>query len=165
LKKSPAGVARDYLDSLGLLRKPNQNPAGVIRIGSKIFTEQYILAEVIASMIEGYTNLQADVKTGLGGTQICFEALATGAIDLYPEYSGTGLEVILKQKQLLPDSVSKNPAHVYKYVDKEYQKKYNIRWLPPLGFNNTYALLMRKAQAEKLHIQTISDLKRYLNSQ
>jgi osmoprotectant transport system permease protein len=165
LKESPAKVARHYLDSIGLFKEPNQHPAGVIRIGSKIFTEQYILAEMIASMIEGYTNLQADVKTGLGGTQICFEALATGAIDLYPEYSGTGLEVILKQKQLLPDSVSKNPAHVYKYVDKEYQKKYNIRWLPPLGFNNTYALLMRKAQAEKLHIQTISDLKRYLNSQ
>jgi osmoprotectant transport system permease protein len=147
-----------------LFKEPNQHPAGVIRIGSKIFTEQYILAEMIAIIIEGYTNLQADVKTGLGGTQICFEALATGAIDLYPEYSGTGLEVILKQKQLLPDSVSTSPAYVYEYVNKEYQKKYNICWLPSLGFNNTYALLMRKEQAEKLRIQTISDLKRYVNS-
>jgi osmoprotectant transport system permease protein len=98
----------------------------------------------------------------MGGTQICFEALATGAIDLYPEYSGTGLEVVLKQKHLLPDSLSKDPAYLYKYVNEEYQKKFNIRWLSPLGFNNTYALLMRKEQAKELQISTISDLRRYV---
>jgi osmoprotectant transport system permease protein len=73
--------------------------------------------------------------------------------------------VILKQKHLLPDSVSKNPDYLYEYVNKEYQKKFNIRWLPPLGFNNTYALLMRKEQAEALRIQTISGLKKYVDSQ
>ncbi|MDO1448505.1 ABC transporter permease/substrate-binding protein [Rhodocytophaga aerolata] len=164
LKKSPASVATNYLKRIGLFRPPTQKPIAVIRIGSKIFTEQYILAEMIARLIEGYTNLKADVKTGMGGTQICFEALASGAIDLYPEYSGTGLEVILKQKHLLPDSVSKNPEYLYAYVDREYKKKFNIRWLPPLGFNNTYALLMRQEQAKALHIESISDLKRYIES-
>lgn len=164
LKESPAEVAESYLSSLRLLKAPLQNPVAVIRIGSKIFTEQYILAEIIAKLIEGHTNLKADVSTGLGGTQICFEALATGAIDLYPEYSGTGLEVILKQKYLLPSSSSKDPAFLYDYVNKEYQKKFNIRWLPPLGFNNTYALLMRKEQADALQIYTISDLKKYVEN-
>jgi osmoprotectant transport system permease protein len=165
LKESPAKVAESYLDSLGLLKKSTQSPVASIRIGSKIFTEQYILAEMIARLIEGHTNLQTEVKTGMGGTQICFEALAAGAIDLYPEYSGTGLEVILGQKNLLPDSVTKNPDNLYSYVNKEYKKNYNIRWLPPLGFNNTYALLMRREQAKELQITSISDLKQYIENQ
>jgi osmoprotectant transport system permease protein len=99
----------------------------------------------------------------MGGTQICFQALATGAIDLYPEYSGTGLEVILKQKNLLQDSLQNDPAGVYAYVNRQYQQQYNIRWMPPLGFSNTYALLMRKEQAATLAIESISDLQKYVN--
>jgi osmoprotectant transport system permease protein len=163
LKQSPAIVARHYLDSLGLLKPASLNSSGVINIGSKIFTEQYILSEMIALLIKGYTNLDATVKAGMGGTQICFQALATGAIDLYPEYSGTGLEVILKQKNLLQDSLQNDPAGVYAYVNRQYQQQYNIRWMPPLGFSNTYALLMRKEQAATLAIESISDLQKYVN--
>jgi osmoprotectant transport system permease protein len=163
LKKSPAKVAADYLDSLGLLKPASANTAGTIRIGSKIFTEQYILAEMIALLIKGHTDLNTEVKAGMGGTQICFQALAAGAIDLYPEYSGTGLEVILKQKHLLQDSLQNKPANVYNYVNRQYQRQYKIRWLPPLGFSNTYALLMRKEQADELAIKTISDLQQHIN--
>lgn len=163
LKQSPGSVAREYLDSLGLLRTPRPNPSGTIRIGSKIFTEQYILAEMIARLIAGYTSLQPEVKTGLGGTKICFDALNSGAIDLYPEYSGTGLEVILQQKNLLRDSLDNNQQKLYAYVKQAYGQKFRIRWLPPLGFNNTYALLMRREQANALGIRTITDLKRIVS--
>ncbi|QHT66046.1 ABC transporter permease subunit [Rhodocytophaga rosea] len=163
LKKSPASVASLYLDSLGLLNPAASGKAGIIRIGSKIFTEQYILAEIIAQLIEGHTELAAEVRAGMGGTQICFEALQAGAIDLYPEYSGTGLEVILKQKHLLHKSLKNDSATVYNFVNEQYQKQYNIRWLPPLGFNNTYALLMRNDQAQQLKIRTISDLSSFIS--
>jgi osmoprotectant transport system permease protein len=161
LKQSPAQVAREFLDSLGLLKVPAVVTQGEVRIGSKIFTEQYILAEMIALLIEGHTSLKAAIKTGLGGTQICFEALSTGAIDLYPEYSGTGLEVILKKKNILQDSLQNDQAKVYAYINEQYGQQFQLRWLAPLGFSNTYALLMQAAEAKKMQIRTISDLKRF----
>ncbi len=160
LKESPAKAARDFLDSLGLLKTPEGKRTGRIRIGSKIFAEQYILAEMIARLVEGHTGLECEIKPGMGGTQICFEALRTGEIDLYPEYSGTGLEVILKRKELLRDSLQGDPARLYRYVSEAFPARFNIRWMPPFGFNNTYALLMRQADARRLGIRSISDLKR-----
>jgi osmoprotectant transport system permease protein len=160
LKESPAKAARGFLDSLGLNKNPVGERTGKIRIGSKIFAEQYILAEMIARLVEGHTSLQCEIKPGLGGTQICFEALRTGEIDLYPEYSGTGLEVILKRKELLRDSLQGDPARLYQYVSEAFPTRFNIRWMPPLGFNNTYALLMRQADARRLGIRSISDLTR-----
>jgi len=160
LKQTPAGAARTYLDSLGLYREPSGERSGRIRIGSKIFTEQYILAEMVAQLIRGHTPLGAEVRAGMGGTQICFEALRAGEIDLYPEYSGTGLEVILKRKELLRDSLGGDPNQLYRYVSRAFPQRFGIEWLPPLGFNNTYALLMRPAEARRRGIRTISDLKR-----
>jgi hypothetical protein len=142
-KQSPAAVARAFLDSLGLWRPPAGERTGRVRIGSKIFTEQYILAEMVAQLVEGHTQLAGEVRAGMGGTQICFEALRAGEIDLYPEYSGTGLEVILKRKELLRDSLGGDPARLYGYVSRAFPDRFGVRWLPPLGFNNTYALLMR----------------------
>jgi osmoprotectant transport system permease protein len=159
-KQSPAAVARAFLDSLGLWRPPVGKRTGRVRIGSKIFTEQYILAEMVAQLVEGHTSLAGEVRAGMGGTQICFQALRAGEIDLYPEYSGTGLEVILKRKELLRDSLGGDPARLYGYVSRAFPARFGIRWLPPLGFNNTYALLMRPESARERGIKTISDLQR-----
>lgn len=164
LKQSPSGVARAFLDSLGLYRKPVGERTGRIRIGSKIFTEQYILAELVAQLVEGHTLLDCEIRAGMGGTQICFQALQAGEIDLYPEYSGTGLEVILKRKELLRDSLGGDPQRLYRYVSQAFPERFGVRWLPPLGFNNTYALLMREVEASRLGIRTISDLKRVVGA-
>ena len=163
LKQSPENVARNFLIKQGLWKAPSHQDGrtkGVIRIGSKIFSEQYILAEMYSQLIRGYTQLNVTTKTGLGGTKICFDALTNNQIDFYPEYTGTGLLVIL------PPALRMNffdKDSVYNYVKKQFGKLYHITWLKPLGFNNAYALMMRNQEAHNLHIETISDLKNYLD--
>jgi osmoprotectant transport system permease protein len=90
LHQSPEKVAMDFLVAKGLYKQSRNGNAGTVRIGSKIFGEQYILASMYTILIKGYTDLDVDTKTGLGGTQICFSALVNNQIDLYPEYTGTG---------------------------------------------------------------------------
>ena len=133
------------------------------KIGSKIFGEQYILAEIYKILIEGYTNYKVETKTGLGGTKICFDALMNDAIDFYPEYTGTGLLVLLQPSEKTIKTVSQSADKTYKFVDSEFRKQYGIQWLKPLGFNNSYALMMRKKQADALKIKSISDLKNDLD--
>lgn len=161
-KEAPAQVAGDFLREQGLLRPDRKGKGDVIVLGSKIFAEQYILTELFAQLIRGYTDLQVSTKTGLGGTKICFDALTAGEIDLYPEYTGTGLLVILSAPPEVAASLSADKDHVFRYVADEFRQRYNIAWLPPLGFNNTYALMMREEQAARLGIRTISDLDRFL---
>ncbi|MXN93299.1 ABC transporter permease, partial [Flavobacterium sp. Sd200] len=91
-------------------------------------------------------------------------ALMADAIDLYPEYTGTGLLVLLQPDPKVAEAVSKEPQQTYEYVDKAFRKCYGVQWLKPIGFNNAYALMMRRQQAEKLHIRSISDLKAYLDA-
>lgn len=161
LKQSPKKVAREFLQATHLYKPPRNGNRGTITLGSKIFSEQYILVEMYKQLIHGYSDLNAVAKTGLGGTKICFEALLAGEIDLYPEYTGTGLQVILKA----PGTVSKKlkgKEAVYRHVDKAFQRKYNLHWLDPIGFNNTYALMMTEEKAEKLGIVTLTDLTEYL---
>jgi osmoprotectant transport system permease protein len=160
--ESPAVVAREFLRRENLLRVPAGERRGTLLIGSKIFTEQYILVELVRQLVEGYTPLRVEAKTGLGGTQICFNALQTGAIDLYPEYSGTGLLVILQPDTAVADSLRPNPAATFGYVSAEFRRRYGLRWLRPLGFNNAYALMMRRRQAEQLNIRRISELQNQL---
>jgi osmoprotectant transport system permease protein len=160
--ESPARVAEDFLREKGLWRLPRKGNGEVVVLGSKIFAEQYILSEMFAQLIRGHTDLQVSTKTGLGGTKICFDALVAGEIDLYPEYTGTGLQVILAAPPAVADSLGADKNRVYAYVAREFQQQFNITWLPPLGFNNTYALMMREQQAERLGINTITDLKKYL---
>ena len=102
LKQSPEKVARDFLMEQSLYKEPQNGNGGTIRIGSKIFGEQYILAAMYTMLIKGNTNLQVETKTGLGGTKICFDAFTNNQIDMYPEYTGTALLVILQT----PDSDS-----------------------------------------------------------
>ncbi|HEY5326142.1 MAG TPA: glycine betaine ABC transporter substrate-binding protein, partial [Mucilaginibacter sp.] len=164
LHQSPEKVAKDFLVSENLWKPANNGNEGIVRIGSKIFGEQYILANMYSMLIKGYTDYDVATKTGLGGTKICFDALTNNQIDFYPEYTGTGLLAILQPTSNIIDSLTLNKDKTYNYVQKWFQKKYNIKWLKPIGFNNSYALMMRKKQADKLNIKTISDLKRYLES-
>lgn len=164
LNQTPEKIAKDFLVKNNLYKNSRKGNSGTIKIGSKIFGEQYILTEMYKMLIEGNTNYKVETKTGLGGTKICFDALMNDGIDFYPEYTGTGLLVLLKPTEQTVKNVTKSADETYNYVNSEFQKQYGIQWLKPLGFNNSYALMMRKKQAEKLNIQSISDLKSYLNS-
>ena len=126
-----------------------------LRIGSKNFTEQIILGEILAQCIENRLNIPVDRKFNLGGTFICFTALKAGELDLYIEYTGTGLTSILNKKAV------SNPDKVYKIVKDEFKKKWNLIWLTPLGFNNTYTVTMRRTHAKDLGITKISDLEQH----
>lgn len=123
-----------------------------IVIGSKNFSEQLILGNMLADLIENNTDIQVERKLNLGGTQVAFSALNKGDIDLYVEYTGTGLVNILKQP---PES---NPEKVYNTVQKEFKKQYGIEMLNSIGFNNTYALAVRQDTAKQYGLNTISDL-------
>jgi osmoprotectant transport system permease protein len=173
LNQSPEKCARDFLVTKGLYKAPregvsgndpstNTSARGTVRLGSKIFPEQYILINMYAMLIRGYTDLQVETKTGLGGTKICFDALVNNKIDMYPEYTGTALLAILHPTQQEVRRLAGDRDSVYDYVRQQFGKKYQLSWLAPIGFNNAYALMMRKSQAQQLHIQTISDLTGYL---
>lgn len=158
LKKSPESVAKTFLQEQGLYQPPRHGNKGVVRIGSKIFTEQYILLDMYRMLIEGHTDLAVSSKTGLGGTKICFDALTNNQIDFYPEYTGTGLLVLLQPPA---DTVTRLVQHkdsVYHYVQAQFMQQYNLRWLQPIGFNNAYALMMQRKKADELQVHTISDL-------
>lgn len=132
-------------------------------MGAKGFTEQYVLAEIYRQLIEAHTALRVVTKTGFGGTQLIFNALRSGAIDFYPEYTGTGLLVILQPAPAVVTSLNGDPDRVYDYVKTEFSQRYGLTWLAPLGFNNAYCLMMREPQARSLGIRTISELTQYLN--
>jgi len=164
LHQSPEKVAKDFLVANRLWKPERGGNEGVVRIGSKIFGEQYILANIYRMLIKGNTNYDVTTKTGLGGTKICFDALTNNQIDFYPEYTGTGLLAILQPSAKAIDSLTSNTDATYNYVQKGFEEKYNIKWLKPIGFNNAYALMMRRSQAKKLNIKTISNLKYFLES-
>jgi glycine betaine/choline ABC-type transport system substrate-binding protein len=126
-----------------------------ITVGSKNFTEQKILGHMFADLIDYHTDCLAERRVGLQGTLVCFNALCEGDIDLYPEYTGTGLTAILKEE------VISDPQQAYEHVKSRFDERWNLVWLEPLGFNNTYTLTMREDQAEELGITRISDLARY----
>jgi osmoprotectant transport system permease protein len=163
LHQSPERVAKDFLVSKNLWRPERNGNAGVVRIGSKIFGEQYILANMYSMLIKGYTDYDVATKTGLGGTKICFDALTNNQIDMYPEYTGTGLLVILQPPAAVVNLVENSKEKTYNYVKKEFEKRYGIKWLQPIGFNNAYALMMRQKQAADLNVKSITDLKNYLD--
>ena len=108
---------------------------------------------MMAQLIETKTDFKVQRRFNLGGTMICHGALINGEIDLYAEYTGTGLTAILKH------SVIADPEKALRYVTKAYHERFKLQWLKPFGFNNTYAITVRKADAEKYSWNTISDLK------
>jgi osmoprotectant transport system permease protein len=162
LNQTPEKCAHDFLVQQGLYKDPLPLTEGTIRLGSKIFPEQYILTNMYAMLIRGYTGLQVETKTGLGGTKICFEALQNDRIDMYPEYTGTALLAILHPPGAVVQRLGQDRDSVYNYVKARFDEKYHLSWLDPIGFNNAYALMMRRSQAQQLGIRTISDLTTYL---
>ena len=125
-----------------------------IVIGSKNFEESRLLGEIFAQLLESRTNLKVERRLGLAGTQVCFEALKSGAIDVYPEYTGTGLVSILGE----PAKLGRTQA--MGRVRSEFLSRWNLWWIAPLGFQNSFEIAVPKELAEREHLQTISDLAR-----
>ncbi len=121
-------------------------------VGSKNFTEQIILAELLAQQIEAHTSLKIDRKLNLGGTLICHQAMLAGQMDLYAEYTGTALAAVLGERS------SNDTEMVYRTVRDAYRDRFGFDVGPPLGFNNTFAIVVRSEDAKKLNLRTISDL-------
>jgi len=128
-----------------------------IKIGSKNFTEQIILGEMLAQVLEANTELTVSRVFNLAGTKFTFEALIAGDIDIYPEYTGTGLVNILNYRS------SEDRLVVYETVQREFRDQFNVTWLSPLGFNNTYALAVRDQDEHLSGLTSISDLSRVSN--
>ena len=122
-------------------------------IASKPFGESFLLAEVFAQLLEA-RGLAVTRRPGLGATEVAFGALRSNAIDVYPEYTGTGLLVILGER---PDP---DPRAVFAKVQRAFEERFGVRWLPPLGFENTYAIAVRRETAQRLGLRTLSDLAR-----
>jgi osmoprotectant transport system permease protein len=127
-----------------------------IAIGSKLFTESRLLAEIMAQLVEERTDLEVERRFGLGGTKICFGALREGQIDLYAEYTGTGWSVILEKEEPVRDSL-----RAFLTVEREFLTRYDLVWLPPFGFNNSYAFAMAGPAARRLGVKRVSDLLPY----
>ena len=130
---------------------PATGSGATIRVGSKNFTEEFIIAEMYAQLLEanGFT---VEKKLNLGAEQVAHQALLSNEIDLYPEYTSTGLLTILKMQPI------KDAQQIYQTVKSEYEKQFQLTWLMPSPFNDTNALAMTKQRAEELGIKTYTDL-------
>ena len=128
-------------------------PPRPVIVASKPFGESYVLAEMFAQLLEA-RGVAVDRRPGLGATEIAFRALRTGAIDVYPEYTGTGLLAILGEPP------RRDPREVFDRVSREFRRRWEVRWLPPLGFENTYAIAVRRETAKRHQLETLSDLAR-----
>lgn len=137
------------LAGLAGCRQAHQN---TVVAGSKNFTEQIILAQLLAQQIEAHTGLRVDRRLNLGGTLICHRAMLAGQMDFYVEYTGTALAAVLDEPS------SNDTEAVYRTVRNAYRERFGFEVGPPLGFNNTFAIVVRSEDAQKLKLRTISDL-------
>ena len=135
-----------YLSASG----PSRTSERRITVGSKDFTEQVILGELVAQAIESGTDIEVERKFELGG-DLCHRGMVAGEIDCYVEYTGTAFTAILKHP------VVTDPREVYQRVRRDYEEQFGFEWLAPLGFNNTFAILVRGDDARRLSLKTISD--------
>ncbi len=131
---------------------PSCSPSGSDRIviGSKNFTESFLLGEIMAQQIEAHTNLKVERRFYLAGTYICQQAILARRIDIYPEYTGTALTAILKQKAV------GDKVEVYRRVKEEYEHRFGLTLGLALGFNDTFAMEIRGEDARRLNIKTLS---------
>jgi len=139
-------VAQDSVDR----RQP-------VVVASKPFGESYLLAELFAQVLESH-GIAVVRRPGLGATEIAFQALRSDAIDVYPEYTGTGLLAILGDT--LEDAMRADARRTFVHVARRFDDLYGVRWLAPLGFQNGYAIAVRRETAERLQLRTLSDLAR-----
>jgi osmoprotectant transport system substrate-binding protein len=124
-----------------------------LKVGSKNFTEQFIVAELYAAALEA-AGFKVERKINLGTTLIAHEAVRTGAIDLYPEYTGTGLNAVMKAE----GGADMDPGKVYEKVKSYYEKEFKLTWLKPSGVNNGYAIVVRPETAREMNLKNLSDL-------
>jgi osmoprotectant transport system permease protein len=128
-------------------------------VGSKNFTENRLLSEIMAQLIESRTDLQVERRVNLGGTMVVGSALREGEIDLYPEYTGTAWAIHLGITAKVED-----PLRAYYHVAREYRQRYGITWLAPFGFSNSFALAVSEDFAERFGLTRISDLLAHADS-
>ncbi len=133
------------LPTAGCARHSNR-----IVVGSKNFTEQLILGELFAQVIETQTHLPVERRFYLAGTFICHQAILSGRIDIYPEYTGTALTAVLKQQS------NRDKHAVYQSVKEEYASRFGLNVGPPLGFDDTFAMVVRGDDARRLHLKSLS---------
>lgn len=125
-------------------------------VASKPMTSQYIVSEMIASLIEENTDIKVERKLGIGGgTSNIHPAMLKGEIDIYPEYTGTGWLFVLKENKI------EDQNKLYEEVKKRYSEEFGIKWMDLYGFNDTYAVVVTKETANKYNLKTISDLEKY----
>ncbi len=123
---------------------------GGIVVGSKNFTEQFILGEIAAQQIERKLHIHVQRRLDLGGTLLAHLAMVKGDIDIYPEYTGTAAQVVLKH------NVPSDPRRAFAIVRDEYLRRFHLLWLAPLGFNDTFAMVVRKSDADRLGAPDLS---------
>ncbi len=138
------------LATAALLFSCSPSHSNRIVVGSKNFTESFILGELIAQQIEAHTSLKVERRFYLAGTYICQQAILAGRIDVYPEYTGTALTAILKQP------AGRDRMDVYQRVKHEYERRFGLDLGPPFGFNDTFAMEIRGEDARRLNIRTLS---------
>jgi osmoprotectant transport system substrate-binding protein len=126
-----------------------------IRVGSKNFTEQVVLGEIVAQHLEHKLHRTVERRLNLGGTLLAHQALVSGEIDLYPEYTGTALAAVLKESPGVMNS-----AGVLERVRAEYRRRFNLEWLDPLGIDNGFAMVVRGPEARRLQLESLSDAAR-----
>jgi osmoprotectant transport system substrate-binding protein len=126
-----------------------------IVVGSKNFSEQALLGEILAQHLEARTHLRVERRFYLAGTYICQQALLAGRIDMYVEYTGTALTAILH------DPVEKDPSAVFTRVQQEYKQRFGLDVMPSLGFDNTFAIVIRGEDARRLHLKTLTEAAPY----
>jgi osmoprotectant transport system permease protein len=126
--------------------------SGRLVVGSKNFDESRLLAEIFARLLESRTGLDVERRLGLAGTQVCFEALRTGAIDVYPEYTGTGLVTVLGEDP------GGDARWTWNHVRTQFRRRWDLWWIGPLGFENAYEIAVGRELAERKGLRTISDL-------
>ncbi len=141
-----------FLNSLYFFSACSKSPQTKITIGSKFFTEQVVLAELLAQHIEARTGIPVIRKTNLGGTLLVHKALLAGELDLYVEYTGTALTAVLNE------SPQGDSNAIYNRVKQLYADRFHLDVTEPLGFENTFAMVIRGDDAQKLHLQKISDI-------
>jgi glycine betaine/choline ABC-type transport system substrate-binding protein len=125
-----------------------------IVVGSKNFTESFILGELIAQQIEAHTHLRVERRFYLAGSYICQQAILAGRIDVYPEYTGTALTAILNENA--SGHTSEDKQDVYRRVKSEYERRFGLTLTPAFGFNDTFAMEIRGEDARRLKIKTLS---------
>jgi len=143
---------RRFLSAFALLLSGCMPKSSGLTVGSKNFTEQLVLGELLAQYLARFTSAPIDRRFYLAGTYICHQALLAGRIDMYVEYTGTALVAILKEKPV------SDHAAVFNTVKDLYSRRFGLEVLPSLGFDNTFAMVMRGNDARRLRLKTLSDV-------